>query len=172
LAVFDDENAEQQHKGEGRHGEEIECHQGFAVILQEGSPLVCRVTPASNAAQVVSHGSLGNDEAGLPKLFVDPGGSPNQAICRQPPDQRPELFGDTWSAAPRLGPPAPVETEAGAVPSVSGLRVHDHKHVAPAGPEVPESHPEKSVQGVRRRPRLFVFEHGDLLSEGEDFEGE
>ena len=31
--------------------------------------------------------------------------------------------------------------------------------------------PEEPVQTVQGRPRLFAFEHGDLLSEGENFEG-
>ena len=34
-----------------------------------------------------------------------------------------------------------------------------------------QSRPEKSVQGVQGWPRPFAVERGDLLSEGEDFEG-
>jgi hypothetical protein len=34
-----------------------------------------------------------------------------------------------------------------------------------------EGRPEESVQRVQYWPRPFAFEHGDLLSEGEDFEG-
>jgi hypothetical protein len=36
---------------------------------------------------------------------------------------------------------------------------------------VAEGGPEEPVQGGRGWPRPFAFEHGDLLSEGEDFEG-
>ena len=34
-----------------------------------------------------------------------------------------------------------------------------------------EGRPEESVQRVQYWPWPFAFEHGDLLSEGEDFEG-
>jgi hypothetical protein len=34
-----------------------------------------------------------------------------------------------------------------------------------------ESGPEESVQGIEFRPWPFSFEHGDLLSEGQNFEG-
>ena len=34
-----------------------------------------------------------------------------------------------------------------------------------------ENRPEGSIQGVPRWPRPFAFEDGDLLPEGEDFEG-
>jgi hypothetical protein len=36
---------------------------------------------------------------------------------------------------------------------------------------VAEGGPEEPVQGVQGWPRPFAFEYGDLLSEGEDFEG-
>jgi hypothetical protein len=40
-----------------------------------------------------------------------------------------------------------------------------------AGPEAAEGLPEESVQGVQCWPRPFALEHGDLLSDGGDFEG-
>jgi hypothetical protein len=33
------------------------------------------------------------------------------------------------------------------------------------------SRPEEAVPGIQLRPRSFTFEYGDLLPEGEDFEG-
>ena len=61
--------------------------------------------------------------------------------------------------------------EAGEVPADHGVGFHDHQDVRPAGPTLAECRPEKSVQGVQFWPRPFPFQHGDLLSEGEDFEG-
>ena len=34
-----------------------------------------------------------------------------------------------------------------------------------------KSGPEESVQAIQSWPRPFSFEHGDLLSEGQNFEG-
>ena len=34
-----------------------------------------------------------------------------------------------------------------------------------------KSGPEESIQGIQFWPRPFSFEHGDLLSEGQNFEG-
>ena len=39
------------------------------------------------------------------------------------------------------------------------------------GQKAAEGRPEESVQRVQYWPRPFAFEHSDLLSEGEDFEG-
>ena len=64
-----------------------------------------------------------------------------------------------------------MEPEAGAVPADDGLRLYDDQDVPPAGPAVAESRPEEPIQGVQCRPRAFAFKHGDLLSEGEEFEG-
>jgi hypothetical protein len=36
---------------------------------------------------------------------------------------------------------------------------------------VAECRPEESVPGIQFWPRPFPFQHGDLLAEGEDFEG-
>ena len=81
------------------------------------------------------------------------------------------LIGDLRLAAPRPGSPTPVETETGAVPADDGLGLHDDEDVGPAGRKAAEGRPEESVQRVQYWPRPFAFEHGDLLSEGEDFEG-
>jgi hypothetical protein len=90
---------------------------------------------------------------------------------RQATDQNPNLLGDLGSAAAWPGSPTPIETEAGAVPADHGLGLDDDQDVGPAGPKVAEGGPEASVQGVQYGPRPLAFEHGDLLTEGEDFEG-
>ena len=52
---------------------------------------------------------------------------------------------------------------------VSGLTMT--RTSVPAGPAAAERRPEESVSGVQFGPRPFPFQYGDLLSEGEDFEG-
>jgi hypothetical protein len=49
--------------------------------------------------------------------------------------------------------------------------LHDDEDVGSAGPKAAEGRLEESVQRVQYWRDRFAFEHGDLLSEGEDFEG-
>ncbi len=62
-------------------------------------------------------------------------------------------------------------TEAGAAPADYGIGFHQDQDVRPSGPTLPKYRPEERVPGVQFWPRPFPFQHGDLLSEGEDFEG-
>ena len=52
-----------------------------------------------------------------------------------------------------------------------GLGLHDDEHIGPTGPKPTECGPEESVRPVQGWPRPFPFEHGKLLSEGEDLQG-
>src|ERR1700693_1044164 len=45
------------------------------------------------------------------------------------------------------------------------------RSLGPAGPEAVKDRPEESVQRVPYWPRPFTFEHGDLVSQSEEFEG-
>jgi hypothetical protein len=56
------------------------------------------------------------------------------------------------------------------MPADDGLRLHDDEHVGPTEPEAAKGGPEESAQPVQYGPRPFAFEHGDLLSQGEDLE--
>jgi hypothetical protein len=69
------------------------------------------------------------------------------------------------------GIPAPIETEAGAVPADHGVGLHQDQDVRPAGPTLAEWGPEQSFPGVQFWSRPFPFQYGEVLSEGEDFEG-
>jgi hypothetical protein len=57
------------------------------------------------------------------------------------------------------------------VPTDHGVGLHQDQDVRPAGPTLAERRPEQSVPGVQFWSLPFPFQHGDLLSEGEDFEG-
>src|SRR6202161_4615274 len=115
--------------------------------------------------------SLRDDETELLKLAVTPRSSPILVLLRQSSDQNANLLGDLRSSAEWPGSPAPIETEAGAVPADHGFGFHQDQDIRPAGPTLAECRPEQSVPAVQFWSRPFPFQHGDLLSEGEDFEG-
>jgi hypothetical protein len=105
--------------------------------------------------------------------------NPDDAIFRDPamdgsqslPGDSANLLGDLRSPTARPGLPAPVELEAGAVPADHGIGFHEDQDVRPARPKLAKRRPEESVQEVQFRPRPFPFQHVDLLSESEEFEG-
>jgi hypothetical protein len=123
------------------------------------------------ASQIPRHTPLRDDQTELLKFTVDLRGSPTLVLLRQSSDQNANLLGDLRSSAAWPGSPAPIETEAGAVPADHGFGFHQDQDIRPAGPKLAECRPEQSVPGVQSWPRPFSFQHGDLLSEGEDFEG-
>jgi hypothetical protein len=169
--VLDHKKAVQQLERHRGHSEEVECDDDFAMILQERQPALGRVAATPHASQIPRHTPLRHDEADFLKLSVDLRGSPTLVLLRQSSDQEANLLGDLWSAGPRPGSPATKETETGAVPADHGVGPHQDQDIRPAGPTLAECCPEESVQGVQFWPRPFPFQHGDLLSEGKDFEG-
>lgn len=58
------------------------------------------------------------------------------------------------------------------MPTDDSLGLHDEENVGPAGPGAAESAAEEPVIGVECRPWALPSEHGKLLREGEDFEGD
>ena len=101
---------------------------------------------------------------------MDPRSAPIRVFLCQASDQSPKFPSDLRSAAVGPGSPTPIQLEATTVPTDYGLGLDDEQGVGPAGPMVAEGGPEESVPGVRKGPRPFLLQHGDLLAEGEDFE--
>ena len=63
------------------------------------------------------------------------------------------------------------KTEAGAVPADHGVGLHNNQDFSPAGPTMAKSGPKEPVHAIQFWPWSLSFEHGDLLSEGQNFEG-
>ena len=51
------------------------------------------------------------------------------------------------------------------------LRFHNDQNIRPSRPYVPQGGPEEAVETVQRRSWPLSFEHGDLLSKSENFQG-
>ncbi len=101
TSVFDDEEAVEELEGNRRHGEEVECNDHFAVILQEGQPVLAWITAALNASEVPSHASFGNDEAELLEFSVNLGRAPGRILFRQAADEPTDFSRSFRSAAAR-----------------------------------------------------------------------
>ncbi len=84
------------------------------------------VTAASGAVPDTWTRSLGDLDAELQELAVDPGSAPQRAFAALATDEGTDIVWDRWasaSAPPRL--PRPVQSEAFSVPADDGFRLHD-----------------------------------------------
>jgi hypothetical protein len=77
LAAFmlDNEEAVQHSERHRRYGEEIECGDYLAVILQKGEPLLTGVTARNHATAISGHGPFGDGKAKLLQFGVNFGRS-------------------------------------------------------------------------------------------------
>ena len=169
--MLDDEEAVEQFECHGRHRKEVEGGDHLTMILQEGKPLLRRVTTATNSLKVTGHGPFRDEEAELPKFPVDLGRAPIRVLLRQTPDQDTNLIGDLRPAAARSRAPTPIEAKTGAVPADDRFGLHNNQRIFPPGPDAAKSGPEEPVESIQMGTRPFPLEHGDLLPEGENFEG-
>jgi hypothetical protein len=152
-------------------GKEIHSSEDFAVILQKSQPLPLGVPAATDAAQIPGHGSLRDGKTELLQFPMDLGTAPIGIFIGQPHDQVPQFLSNSRSTAARSGAPAPVETKAGAVPCDDGFWFDNQEDIGPAWPKAAEGGPEQPVAGVQGWPRALAFENGELLAEGQNFQG-
>jgi hypothetical protein len=78
--VLDNEEAVEQLKSHGRHGEKVDSHDHLAVILKEGQPPFFRVATTLNPPKIAGYGPFRHEEAELLKFAVDSGGSPTRIL--------------------------------------------------------------------------------------------
>jgi hypothetical protein len=170
-SVFDHEEAVQQLECDGGHCEEVERDDHLAMVPEKGEPTLGWITAATNSPEITGHASFGYDEAELLKFSMDLGGTPVWVLFCQAPDQIADFIGDLRPPAARAGPPAQVQPKSRAMPADDGLWLDDGEDIGPARPSAAQRGPEEPVEKVQHRPRSLAFEHCDLLSEGEHFEG-
>src|SRR5262249_17731218 len=151
--------------------EEIECKDYFAVILEKRQPTLAGIAAASNPPKIPGHAPFTNHEAELLKFSVNFGGAPVRVLLGQALDQDADLSRDLGPTPTRPGSPAPVKPKPGAMPADHGLRFDDDKHVRPTRPEPLQRDPEQPVEAGQAWARSFSLEHGDLLSQGKNFQG-
>src|SRR5206468_7353434 len=80
-------------------------------------------------------------------------------------DRRAASGGPTGEFGPVLTEPAPL-------PPQNGIGSNDHKRQSPPGPDPGQRHPEKPISRAELRPGHRSLVDGELLVQGEVFEGE
>ena len=169
--MFDHEQAVQHSEAQGGHGEEVQRHDGLAVIPQEGPPALSRITAPLKHSEVPRDGSLREHEAKFQKLTVNLGSSPASIFLRHPLNQFTDFESEPVPATcGSARTPAPIQPESGAMPSDHCLRLHDQQHFGPARPELPQHGPEQTVHAIQFWTGPFAFQHGYLLAQGENLQ--
>src|SRR5260221_3225648 len=126
-AVPHDQQAIEQAKRDRRHDEQIHRGDAVGMIMKERLPTLRRWF--SSFDYIFGHARLPDIDSELEQLSVDPRRSPQRIGDAHLADKLAYLRWYSWSAttAPRL--PAPIRSEAGAVPFYYGLRLHNRQCV-------------------------------------------
>ena len=173
-AVVDHEETVEQLEGDRGHGEEVHRGDSFAVVPQEGLPPLSSIARArSPPSEVAKDSAFGDLEAQLQWLTVDFRRAPRGILQRHSfncfenfsIDFAPAEVGHTRTESP-------VQSKSSAVPADYRLGLDEDEGLGPAVPDGGQCHPEQAVPPLDMRPRIFTFEHGDLLAESEDLQSE
>ena len=144
------EEAVEKTEGDRRNGEEIHGGDGFAMIAEKSQPPPTRFWISGRSLHPAGDASLRYIEAEHQKFAVDAGATPGGVLGYHAEDQvldlvrkpvSPNLFSD-------LGDKAPVQTEAGSMPTNHGFRSYDDERLFPPRPESAGDHPE-SMSSMR-----------------------
>ena len=89
--MMNDEEDVKDAKRKGGDGKEIHGRDGFAVIFQEGNPLLHFVPIGSSPGKKAGHGSFGDTESELQELAMDSRGTPRRIFTGHTTDQTADL---------------------------------------------------------------------------------
>src|SRR5439155_19033355 len=128
------------------------------------------VSPTAHSSKVPRDRALGNLQAQFQQLSVDSGRSPGGILLRHARDELTKLEANPGSALlPVPGKEPPIEPNSGPMPSDDGLRLHDHQHRRPPGPDPTQKNPEHPIPTAQSRPHILALKDTDLMAQRHDF---
>src|SRR5215813_10149270 len=113
----------EQLEADRRHDEQICGGNSRCLIAQEGRPTLTRSSGAFD--HVLGDGRLGDLDAELEQLAMNPGRTPQPVGAAHLPDQIADLSGDRWTAASAPGLPSPEGPKSLPMPADHRLRSDD-----------------------------------------------
>ena len=170
--MANNEEAVEKTEGDRRNGEEIHGGDGFTMIAEKSQPPPTRFWVSGRSLHPAGDASLRYIEAEHQKFAVDAGSTPGGVFGHHSEDQVLYLFRKSFSPNPfsDLGDKAPVQTEAGSMPTNHGFRSHDDERLFPPRPESAGDHPEKYVEHAELGFGVLALQHGEVLPEGQIFQ--
>src|SRR5262249_54732472 len=106
--MLDDEETVQHLERDRRDGEEVECEDCLAMILEKRQPALGWITSAANSPQITGYRPFRGDEAEFLKFSVDLRRSPIRVLLSETLDQGANLgrdFGPTTAGSRAPAPP-------------------------------------------------------------------
>ena len=171
AVVSEHDEDEEDAEASGGHGEEVDRDQVAEVVGEERPPGLRGL--GAPLRHEPGDGALGDVEAELQELPVDAGRTPQGIRRGHFPDEGGDLGIDGRAASG--GPTrqmSPVLAEASAPPSQDGVGRHDDESLPPAGPDSGQPDPQQAVDGAQPRPGRHSLVDGELLAQGQVFEGD
>src|SRR6201988_964617 len=142
-----------------RQGKEVDRRDAVEVIAEKRPPALRRWRRV--AAYVPSDRRLGDLEAELEQLTMNPRRAPQRVRTAHLANERAQFSRDLRSANTVAGSPAPIRPKPSTVPANDGLRPDDHNHLKDGRkPAIEPTNRKRSVLlrcgrfGVRRRSTL------------------
>src|SRR5712692_10709474 len=136
-AMLDYEEAIQELEGQRGHGKEVEGDDHLAMVGEEREPASGGIAASPQALQISGDSALGDLEAELQQFPVDLRRPPVRILGRYAADESPNLLAHLRPTAARPRSPAPVQSNARAMPSDHSLWFHNDQNIRPSRPYVP-----------------------------------
>ena len=124
------------------------------MVAQERPPVLRGWTPSSN--HILGHRRLGEFEAELEQLTMDPRRTPKNILNAHAPDQRSQTRIDLRPASRGACFPAPIAAETGSMPAHNSFR-SDQRNSPEGNGKPPIQLDEEQAVAVRKvtRPRIL-----------------
>src|SRR6266850_4586720 len=145
-----DQQSIEQAKRDCRHDKQIHRRDAVGMIVEECLPSLGR--RASSPGHILGHTRLPDFDAELEQLSMDPRRSPQRISNAHLVDKLAYVGGYSWSAttAPRL--PAPIRSEAGAVPTDDRIRLDDRQRIASLRKQSIEANKYQPIKNTKGLP--------------------
>lgn len=171
AAMADDKETVEKTEGDRRNGEEVHGRDGFTMIAEKSQPPPTRLWISGCSLHPAGNASLRYIEAEHQKFAMNARSTPGGILGKHAENQVPDLFREPFSThlLSHPGDDAPVQTEAGSMPTNHGFRSNHDERLFPPGPESAGDHPEDFVESAELWFGMLTFQYGELLPERQIF---
>src|SRR2546429_831635 len=166
-AVPHDQQSIEQTKRDCRHDEQIHRGDPIRMIAKESLPTLRR--RASSPGHILGHTRLPDFDAELEQLSMDPRRSPQRISNAHLVDKLAYVRGCSWSATTTSRLPAPIRSEARAMPTDDRIRLDDRQRIASLGKQSIEANKYQPIKNAKGLPsRSGSPQNVDLLPKHPD----
>jgi len=162
----------QHAKPDGGNREEVHRGNHFLMVAQKGQPAFTWLAVPRRSFHPAGDRPFRDVQPEHQQFPMDAWRSPSGVLHHHTEDQLPHLLQPRPSPnrSPYSRDQPPIHAKAGPVLAHNRFRSDDDERLLPLRPQPMDSNPEELVKQIDSRPRTTPFQHGQLLSQNEDFE--